>query len=641
MVERRKPRVVDPWVLDPSMNMEEIGMTGRSHTFDGVIRSSAENARPSWMDEYVERNASKRGMQPIENKEPRDFEFHRQIGDGAFSTVYLAREVKTHKEYAIKVVVKAHVAKNQKTKMIIREKNVMALLTYVHGSHPFVVSLYCTFQDNERLYFALSYCSRGDLLDTLKRVSSFDQATTKFYSAEIICALEFIHRCGIVHRDLKPENVLLKGDGHIQLTDFGSAKILADPNEEAQEEQARQLNVETAEDRGERRATFVGTAQYVSPEMLKDEPVGIECDYWALGAMIYQMLSGQPPFRAVNDYHLLKKITLLDFTFPPGFPPVGLDLVKKFLVLDPTQRLGHPNQPMARTHEFYEGIDFDTLHEQTPPEIHPYVPASFGEPEFYSDMVVEPGFDKDALARLTMGHLTESVFEEDPDKTTPLELLFGRDVKLYEVASVATPTSAPPGHEKPDTQEERIARIRAARMEKQVAESEWHKFVEDNLILRTGFVDKKKGLFARRRMFLLTEGPHIYYVDPVNMVYKGQIPLCFETKTEAKNFRTFFVHTPNRTYYLFDPARRAPEWCSAIDKIRDRYFHEPTPKNEDDDIIEITKLFGIIPFLTIRTTRAARLEKERRKREIQERKERTEKAKIERRIREKEEKKER
>ncbi|GMT06305.1 hypothetical protein PENTCL1PPCAC_28479, partial [Pristionchus entomophagus] len=627
----------DPWVLDPSMHMEE--MAGCSHA--EVIGSSIVD--PSDDDDMagdVLRGAVRRGMMPVNNKEPRDFVFLKQIGEGAFSTVYRAREVKSKTDYAVKVVVKSHVARNQKTKLIIREKNVMALLTYVHGSHPFVVSLYCTFQDEERLYFALSYCSRGDLLETLKRVSSFDQTTTKFCSAEIICALQFIHGCGIVHRDLKPENILLKGDGHICLTDFGSAKILAD--EEEKEEQARKLNVETAEDRGERRATFVGTAQYVSPEMLRDDPVGIECDYWALGALMYQMMSGQPPFRAVNDYHLLKKIQLLDFSFPPGFPPIGLDLVQKLLVLDPALRLGNPDQPPITDHEFYEDIDFASLHMQTPPEIHPYVPASMGEPEFWSDIVIEPGLDNNALTRLTMGHLSEmqKAFEDnDSDKKTSFEYIFGKEKNIYEIGSVTSSTGAPPGHDQ-ESSEDRLARIRAGRIERQKAESEWHKFAEENLILHKGFVDKKKGLFARRRMFLLTEGPHIYYVDPVNMVYKGQIPLCFETKTEAKNFRTFFVHTPNRTYYLFDPSRRANEWCEAIDKARDKYFKEPTPKTADDEIIEITKLFGIIPFITFRTTRAARLQKERRKQEQRERKERTEIAKRERIAREKEEKRE-
>ncbi|KAF8356123.1 hypothetical protein PRIPAC_97746 [Pristionchus pacificus] len=290
-------------------------------------------------------------------------------------------------------------------------------------------------------------------------------------------------------------------------------------------------------------------------------------------------------------------------------------------------------------HPFYEGVNFETIHTSIPPEVLPYVPASMGEPEFYGGTIIVPGFDKDTMMRLERGAIDPNNAFPDPVKPNALELMFGRDVKLNEI-SIPSATSAPPGHIE-ETLSEKAARRREKLLDKQREESEWHRFTEDNLIVHNGFVDKKKGLFARRRMFLITEGPHIYYIDPVNMVYKGQIPICYETKTEIKNFRTFFVHTPERTYYLFDPARRADLWCNEIEKIRGRYFTEPSPPNPDDDIIEITKLFGIIPFITFKTTRAARLAKERKKREQKERKERTEKAKKERLAKEKEEKKER
>lgn len=103
-----------------------------------------------------------------------------------------------------------------------------------------------------------------------------------------------------------------------------------------------------------------------------------------------------------------------------------------------------------------------------------------------------------------------------------------------------------------------------------------HQFVENNLILKMGPVDKRKGLFARRRQLLLTEGPHLYYVDPVNKVLKGEIPWSQELRPEAKNFKTFFVHTPNRTYYLMDPSGNAHKWCKKIQEVwRHRYQSHP------------------------------------------------------------------
>ncbi|KFM81169.1 3-phosphoinositide-dependent protein kinase 1, partial [Stegodyphus mimosarum] len=108
----------------------------------------------------------------------------------------------------------------------------------------------------------------------------------------------------------------------------------------------------------------------------------------------------------------------------------------------------------------------------------------------------------------------------------------------------------------------------AQRLELQAKNNTWHKFVQGNLILKQGLVDKRKGLFARRRMLLLTTGPHLYYVDPQNMVLKGEIPWSPELRAEPKNFKIFFVHTPNRTYYLEDSEGYALNWCKAIEEVR-------------------------------------------------------------------------
>ncbi|CAK5046097.1 unnamed protein product [Meloidogyne enterolobii] len=97
---------------------------------------------------------------------------------------------------------------------------------FFKGGHPFIIRLYCTFQDNDRLYFALAYAKHGELLDWLRRLGSFDEEATLFYASEILCALEFLHKCKIIHRDLKPENILVGKDWHIMLSDFGTSKII-------------------------------------------------------------------------------------------------------------------------------------------------------------------------------------------------------------------------------------------------------------------------------------------------------------------------------------------------------------------------------------------------------------------------------
>ncbi|KAK6766652.1 hypothetical protein RB195_026126 [Necator americanus] len=520
---------------------------------------------------------------PRLRKKASDFVFLRILGEGAYSTVYLARELRGGQTQAIKVVQKDFLIRHQKLAAIIREKHVLASLNYERGGHPFVTRLYCTFRDPERLYFVTDVAHYGELLVTLNRLGSFDIPTTRFYAAEIVVALEFIHKYGVVHRDLKPENVLIRKNGHIMLTDFGSAQIydenlFIDYEEEndspAQLKKVRQIrrfaeavasssassSIESDEHLGvsehARRATFVGTAQYVSPEMLRGDDVGPPCDYWALGAMIFQMISGQAPFRAINDFHLMNKIQKLDFSFPPGFPEVANDLVSKLLVLDPSIRLGFNNVDCLKTHDFFNGVDWKNIVEMKPPDILAPLPAGLEEAEMNPESMPEPGLDEKALNRL----MNLSLMEMEPSK----QLSLGSEI-LNNAVDIPSDMI-----ELPKVDKKALA-ARQRKLEKQRKENPYHLFVQDNLIIRSGFIDKKKGLFSRRRMFLLTEGPHLFYVDPNTMELKGEVPWSPCMRTEVKNFRTFFVHTPKRIYYLFDPESRALEWCKAIDQLKARY----------------------------------------------------------------------
>lgn len=175
----------------------------------------------------------------------------------------------------------------------------------------------------------------------------------KFYAAELVHTLDYLHNTvNIIHRDLKPENVLLSDTMHLKLTDFGTAKKLTDG----------QTRVRTA--------SFLGTAEYIAPECLADEPeVCRASDLWALGCIIYQMLSGRPPFHGDTQFLTFEQVREGKVTFSPHFPYHAKCLIQSLLVQDPDARLGASGYEALKNHPFFEGIDFSTLETTNVPTI--------------------------------------------------------------------------------------------------------------------------------------------------------------------------------------------------------------------------------------------------------------------------------
>uniref|UniRef100_H3A0R9 3-phosphoinositide-dependent protein kinase 1 n=1 Tax=Latimeria chalumnae TaxID=7897 RepID=H3A0R9_LATCH len=521
---RNKPDSSVPLPIGGSSNSQ-------GSTMEGTAAETRSNSNSS--QHSAQRQQSTQQSQQPRKKRPEDFKFGKILGEGSFSTVVLARELASGKEYAIKILEKRHIIKENKVPCVTREKDVMSRL-----DHPFFVKLYFTFQDYEKLYFGLSYAKNGELLKYIRKIGSFDETCTRFYSAETVSALEYLHGVGIIHRDLKPENILLNEDMHIQITDFGTAKVLSSDSKQA------------------RANSFVGTAQYVSPELLTEKSACKSSDLWALGCIIYQLVAGLPPFRAGNEYLIFQKIIKLEYEFPEKFFPKAKDLVKQLLVLDSTKRLGCEEmggyEPLT-AHPFFESINWENLHLQTPPKLTAYLPAMSEDDEDcygnYDDLLSQFGCMQ--VATSTSSQLQSAVEPTQPQRSgSNIEhYIHGLDNNSFELDLQFS------------EEEKRLL------LERQANVNQWHQFVENNLILKMGPVDKRKGLFARRRQLLLTEGPHLYYVDPVNKVLKGEIPWSLELRPEAKNFKTFFVHTPNRTYYLMDPSGNAHKWCKKIKEV--------------------------------------------------------------------------
>ena len=294
----------------------------------------------------------------------KDFNFGQTLGEGSYSTVLAATDRQTHKEYAIKVLDKRHIIKEKKVKYVNIEKDTLNRLT----DHPGVVRLYYTFQDERSLYFVLDLASGGELLGVLKRMTTFDEECTRFYGAQILDTVEHMHRCGVIHRDLKPENVLLDDKMHVKITDFGTAKILDDLKGGSGSSAFHQ---DTASD-NTRASSFVGTAEYVSPELLTDKNACKASDLWAFGCIIFQLLAGRPPFKAGNEFQTFQKIVALDYEFPRDFPEIARDLVERLLILDPQRRLSIEH---IKNHQFFDGITWGRgLWQQKAPRLKAYTP---------------------------------------------------------------------------------------------------------------------------------------------------------------------------------------------------------------------------------------------------------------------------
>jgi 3-phosphoinositide dependent protein kinase-1 len=358
-----------------------VSSSGNAYSLDGPIMPSSEEWKEKGAAVGVRQEVDANGKPVLKSvkKGVRDFSFGRTLGEGSYSTVLAATDRQTLKEYAVKVLDKRHIIKEKKIKYVGIEKDTLNRLT----DHPGIVRLYYTFQDEKSLYYVLDIASGGELLGVLKKIGTFDEECTRFYGAQILDAISYMHSRGVIHRDLKPENVLLDDQMHVKITDFGTAKLLKDPLAASRPSNSNGIgdgsgrgipDMESKEEDDNRATSFVGTAEYVSPELLTDKNACKASDLWAFGCIIYQLLSGRPPFKAANEYQTFQKIVGLEYEFPPGFPPAARDLVERLLVLDPSRRLSLEH---VKNHEFFEGIKWGRgLWRMKAPRLKPYVPPT-------------------------------------------------------------------------------------------------------------------------------------------------------------------------------------------------------------------------------------------------------------------------
>ncbi|KAL1197383.1 Serine/threonine-protein kinase UCNL [Cardamine amara subsp. amara] len=337
------------------------------------------------------------------------------LGKGATGTVFLAHDIvsvsssssSSSPPFAVKLVHKSSASSLRRARW---EIEVLRRLSVDSNQNPFLPRLLGSFESPEFFAWAVPYCSGGDLNVLLHRQNDgvFSSSVIRFYVAEIVCALEHLHTMGIAYRDLKPENILIQQSGHVTLTDFDLSRSLKKPTRaqfyqpdpelstgrkksrsfsrwiSPAAEQSKTVLKKTRSARvnpinrrkksfssGERSISFVGTDEYVSPEVIHGDGHDFAVDWWALGVLTYEMMYGETPFKGKNKKETFRNVLMKEPEFA-GKPNDLTDLIRRLLVKDPTKRLGcHRGAEEIKEHAFFAGVRWDLLTEVLRP---PFIP---------------------------------------------------------------------------------------------------------------------------------------------------------------------------------------------------------------------------------------------------------------------------
>jgi len=347
-----------------NMFMFEIKTPNRTY----YLCSETEGDRQSWMDSVRSSMGGKSGGAASNGTSKNicveDFDLLHVIGKGSFGKVLQVRKKDNGKIYAMKVLNKKNILENNELEHTRTEKEILQKLI-----HPFLVNLNYCFQTPEKLYFIMDYINGGELFYHLQKEHKFTPDRVKFYCAEIVMGLEYLHNSGVIYRDLKPENILLTDDGHICMTDFGISK--------------QGLLAEDA-----RTATFCGTPEYLAPEVLEGKGYTKAVDWWSFGTLMYEMLTGLPPFYSQDVQQMYFKIMHAKLEIPDTWDEATKGMILGLLERDSNKRLS--DAAVIKSHAYFKGIDWDKIlrKEVVPPFIPPVkgkLDVSMVDPAFTSE----------------------------------------------------------------------------------------------------------------------------------------------------------------------------------------------------------------------------------------------------------------
>eukprot|EP00045_Choanoeca_perplexa_P006216 m.52660 g.52660 ORF g.52660 m.52660 type:complete len:662 (+) comp13518_c0_seq1:69-2054(+) len=276
------------------------------------------------------------------------------LGRGSFGKVLLVENKASGEKQAVKVLKKTVIIQSDELIYVMNERNALAL----EETSPFVVRMLSASQTQEHLCFFMEYVAGGDLMYHIQRRGQFPQDTACFFTVEIALALTFLHSHSIIYRDLKLDNVMLTLDGHIKLCDLGMVAHLSPDKTSA--------------------LTFCGTPGYMAPEILQYQAYSYGVDWWALGVLLYELLTGREPFYGPNDDAVFRNVIRSAVRYPPTISKAARVVIRKLLCKDPRSRLGQ-DQSVFRRQQFFDRVDWEAMANQEVPS--PYQPHTMLSPK--------------------------------------------------------------------------------------------------------------------------------------------------------------------------------------------------------------------------------------------------------------------
>ncbi|KIW52175.1 hypothetical protein PV05_07836 [Exophiala xenobiotica] len=375
---------------------------------------------------------------------PQNFSTIKVIGKGAFGEVRLVQRKTDGKIYALKSLIKSEMFKKDQLAHVRAERDILA----DSKDNPWLVKLHASFQDSAFLYMLMEFLPGGDLMTMLIKYEIFSEDITRFYMAEIVMAIEAVHKLGFLHRDIKPDNILLDRGGHIKLTDFGlstggrkqhensyyQALLKSNANDKSGNRNSMALNEQinlTVSNRGlvntwrksRRHMAYstVGTPDYIAPEIFLGQGYTYLCDWWSVGAIMFECLVGWPPFCAEDTHDTYRKIVnWRESLYFPDELVLGRDaedMIRSFLC-DANDRLGkdggaHDGASQIKKHPFFRGVVWDQLRKIRAP-FEPKLSSNIDVSYFPIDEI--PQEDNTAMHR---AHAKQVLPEQDAEMSLP------------------------------------------------------------------------------------------------------------------------------------------------------------------------------------------------------------------------------